>query len=129
MSTHVKISHIAIVRKTNANALTQVCAALGWSEEKYCCHQYQEYENFCKLITRNCPELRNKLRYSPVFRGFFNNEWAARNAKHFLPFALREHELGALWVLDEYLFVHNSERLLFSENPFYIRFEHILKSI
>jgi|SRR6185437_11120475 len=123
----VKTTHIAEVREQQANQMDEVCALLEWSRDKYCRHQFSEYEKFCQLLAGFDPELKRRLRYSPVFRGFWNNEWASRNATDFLPFAT-ECENGPAWILEEYLFINSAARLIMC-NAFARRFEKILKSI
>lgn len=79
--------HIQATRAAQATQLSQVCHYLGWSKQQYCNHQFATYTAFLTQMFLDYPNsfLRD-AEYSPVMRGFFNNEWAKRN-NQFLPYA------------------------------------------
>lgn len=120
-------THIETVRETYSNDMQQVCKILKWDEQDYCHHQFAEYEKFAQIVSLEFPELRNRIRYSPVFRGFWVNEWAKRNQSEFIPYS-DGCSFSLTWILDEYLFTNDAERL-YRDEAFYTRFENLLKSI
>lgn len=98
---------------------------LGMTSEAYCWHQFREYCAFVEGLTEGWDKVRKQLLYSPVFRGFWNNEWARRNREDFLPFAAgNELELN----LAEYDYIHSHERLMHDED-FMDRYANILRII
>lgn len=120
-------THIETVRESHCNLMDNICDILSWTQEDFCNHQFAEYEGFARLVARDYPAYRERIRYSPVFRGFFNNEWAKRNELNFMPFAV-DSAFSKLWILDEYLYMNDAE-VLWRDEAFYIRFESILKHI
>lgn len=123
----IRPSHISEVREQQASQMDEVCQVLSWSAMKYCMHQFSQYERFVEMLAGHDVRLKSKLRFSPVFRGFWNNEWAMRNEKEFLPFS-GDVAFTKAWILEEYLFINDAERLI-NDDRFYNRFEHILKHI
>ncbi|MDM1048031.1 hypothetical protein [Sphingobacterium hotanense] len=122
---------------------------LSWSEQQYFEHQFEQYEEFLKRALYSSPmEIFNKVRYSPLMRGLWNNEWIFRNERQFLPMArdfnfsgVVENEDGELVLylpleeldtqeslIDEYEFIHNA-KILFSDHDFMVKFYHVLKLI
>ena len=84
MKTLTSKTHIGTVRKENLTQLQMICTLLNWSHEKYCNHQYSQYEEFIKRACKDLPDAETLLRYSSIFRGFFNQEWSLRNQSEFL---------------------------------------------
>lgn len=98
---------------------------LGMTDEQYCWHQFNEYCAFVEKLTGGWGMIRAQLLYSPVFRGFWNNEWARRNREDFLPFA---EGLELETNLSEYDFIHSHVRLM-NDEEFMDRYNNILKII
>ena len=119
-------THISAVRAQQISQMQAVCEALRWTEEQYCLHQFEEYELFASAIAKDYPERRQQIRYSPVFRGFFNNEWAARNDE-FLFFAY-DVKYDIDLAEQEYLYTHNYLTLI-NDDAFFERFNSLLKLI
>lgn len=120
-------THIARVRSRNEHQLEEVCELLAWTPEQYCWHQYQQYERFVRNLCFNKPDLLEWIRYSATFRGFWNNEWAARTDQNFMPFAY-DCKYDVEMITEEYLHLNDAIRLIHDEG-FYNRFENILKLI
>lgn len=79
--------HIQTIRTAHATQLAQVCHYLGWSKQQYCNHQFATYTAFLTQMFYGAPtSWLQEAEYSPVMRGFFNNEWEKRNTQ-FLPYA------------------------------------------
>lgn len=73
------IEHMRILNET---VISDICEIIGWTELEYCEHQYETYEAFAfYAFRRNNQQWSNKVRYSPIFRGLWNNEWLFRNEK------------------------------------------------
>lgn len=126
--THPKQNDISLLRKSDQKQMQSVCEVLNWSEEQYCLHQFDEYDNFINRLNPDSPFIAQKLRYSPVFSGFWKNEWVKRTEKEFLIFALQSYSKLEVTVagkiglrteyatvddydLHEYLFLHSAIRL------------------
>lgn len=122
-----QITHIGRVRQNDLTTSEKVSQLLGWSHDQYCNHQYEEYEAFLARENAAYPEIREELRYSATFRGFWNNEWTLRNQQEFLPFAT-ECEMGEAYMTDEYLFINNHMRLI-NDLFFMNKYEYILNMI
>ena len=120
-------THIAKIRKQQSTQLEEVCSLLKWSEEQYCWHQYEQYERFIHVNCGTMIYLRRELRYSNLFRGFWNNAWAKRNEVEFLPFAY-ECKYDSDYLLEEYLHINSYERLLHN-TEFMNEYDQILKLI
>ena len=88
MKTLTSATHIGKVRTQNLTQLQRVCELLNWSHEKYCNHQFSQYEDFINRACRDLPKAENLLRYSSIFRGFYNQEWSLRTQSDFLPHAI-----------------------------------------
>jgi hypothetical protein len=99
---------------------------LQWSHEEYCIHQFGEYCAFVEALTEGWAAVRQDILYSPVFRGFWNAQWAIRNREDFLEFATDCPDYH--YLKTEYLFVHSHERLL-EDEEFMTRYSHMLKLI
>ncbi|MBD1394292.1 hypothetical protein [Mucilaginibacter glaciei] len=119
----IKRTHIALVRAENNSQLSEVCELLEWTEEHYCKHQFYQYQMFVKSLCEGWPAVRFEIEYSPLFRGFFNNEWSSRNDTDFLPFSY-DCKFDVPYMLEEYLFIHSYKRLL-NDELFMMRFEHV----
>ncbi|SUJ26382.1 Uncharacterised protein [Sphingobacterium spiritivorum] len=121
-------THIAKVRQSNANVITRVCDLLGWTIERYCEYQFDNYIQFIEALFAGCPEeMSNEVKFSPVFRGFWNNEAFYRNSNLFLPFAQDEPE-GSPEILAEFLYIHNPEYLM-NDDDFMEHYNYTLKTI
>lgn len=117
-------THIAQVRNYNLTINEEVQRILGWSHDRYCQHQFLQYELFAKLDFCNYKPLIDTLRHSSVFRGFFNNEWNRRNEEDFLPFAT-DCDLDPCDIMEEYQYIHSPTRLL-NDFGFVRRYEAVL---
>lgn len=98
---------------------------LGMTSEQYCQHQFREYCAFVETIAEGWEKVRTQILYSPVFRGFWNNEWARRNREDFLPFAA---DMDLEVNLAEYDFIHSHERLM-HDDEFMERYNNVLRII
>jgi hypothetical protein len=146
MKTLSHTSHIATIRQANQTQMQQVCQLLGWTLNQYCQHQYYTYEKLIERICYGYPAIAQQMRYSPVFRGFFNQEWALRTQTEFLPFA---HDLvqdilqvnhhgqletilgtpyGDAYLHDEYAYIHNP-MLLVNNHAFMHKYNNLLHLI
>lgn len=141
-----KSTHIAQQRQKNLTQIERICYMLGWSHDDYCRHQYAEYEMFIRVACTDLPSVANQLRYSPQFRGFFNNEWMTRNECAFLPFAecliqdsmevdtqgalivIEGIECGNSFLVEEYFATH-AHRSLFCDADFKNRYAHMIERI
>lgn len=133
MKTLTKTTHIGQVRQANLTQIERVCELLGWTREQYCAQQYEVYEAYVARLCRGLPKAADYLRYSPVFRGWFNHEWMLRTALEFLPYAEKMCEdvcevdisgeliydeglaSGDVMLMQEYLFIHDARRLYYDE--------------
>lgn len=120
-------THIQTQRLTAASEAEQVQSLLSWTHEDYCTIQFKEYCAFVESISEGYPQVQKEILYSPVFRGFWNNEWNRRDRQEFL-----EHAIDSGLTRDvletEYFFIHCHEVLL-EDDAFMIRYSHILKLI
>lgn len=120
-------THITRTRQERATLIERICELLNWSHDQYCWHQYEQYELFLSQICAGYPVIYYQLRYSSVFRGFFNITWDVRTKQEFLPFA-KDFEPGDAYLVDEYLLIHNYRRLL-NDDEFMMEYNHILRLI
>ena len=118
-------THIGKIRASHHDQREEVCSLLNLTDLQYCWHQYRQYERFVSKACAGYPQYKNMIRLSPIFRGFWNNEWAQRNEVEFLPYAY-ECKFDEQYILEEYKFIHSADRL-FNEEAFYDRFENIIK--
>jgi len=109
----------------NANERSRMF--IGFTYSEFCLHQYEAYENFIALDLRHAPELINYVRYSELFRKFWNAEWHRRNLIEFLPFA-EDNNMSLTDLRGEYLFMHSVERLL-NQPAFLNGYEDLLRFI
>lgn len=142
-----KITQPEKVMQSVKRQVYEVCRHLNWTEEEYYSHQFEQYEEFLKRILHGYPEAAfNKIRYSPLTRGLWNNEWFNRTTGKFLIMArfqlfegMEVDEDGQLLIIepadgarehvqDEYLFIHNG-KLLVNNVDFLERFYHVLELI
>jgi len=142
-----KINQSAKVVAMSERQVSEICLMLEWTEEQYYQHQYAQYEIFlARALFSARTEIYNQIRYSPLMRGLWNNEWLHRNSSDFLPYGrefhfagVMEHEDGdlALYLplentlsslVDEYEFIHHGKRL-YSDEEFMIKFYHVLELI
>ncbi|MBD3748541.1 MAG: hypothetical protein IE931_03500 [Sphingobacteriales bacterium] len=126
-----KTSHIAKVRQANQRQKERVCELLGWDESQYCEHQFEVYQKLLNAIHGDCPAIGARLLTSECFRGFFNAQWEKRNREEFLgivelqdgdwtvtPTGDLVHEVIHSeddYNYQEYIFIHNTERLMNDE--------------
>jgi hypothetical protein len=141
-----KLSLIEKTNLLNQTQLTEICGMLRWTEQQYCDHQYEQYEAFLKRALFGAhPNIFNRVRYSTLMRGLWNNEWIRRN-KGFLPLArycmfegMEVDKKGGLHqvspdeedlerVTDDYYTIHNG-KLLYSNETLLIKFHHVLNLI
>ncbi|WP_392471267.1 hypothetical protein ACF3OC_07865 [Sphingobacterium cellulitidis] len=127
--------------------VAEVCQHLEWTEEQYYLHQFEQYEEFLKRQLHGYPEkFYNRIRYSPLMRGMWNNEWFNRTNGKFLNMArfhlfegMEVNENGELLIVepfegarehvnDEYMFIHNG-KLLVNNLDFMTRYYHVLELI
>ena len=127
--------------------VAEVCGYLGWTEDQYYQHQFEQYEEFLKRQLYGYPEsFYNRIRYSPLMRGLWNNEWFNRTTGKFLIMArfhlfkgMEVDEDGGLLIIepvegaeqhvyDEYMFIH-SGKLLVNDLDFMSRYHHVLTLI
>ncbi len=120
-----KSSHIATVRKASQSVNERIQTALGWSHAKYCNHQFQQYLLFVDRFCSDTPKMRNNIRYSSVFRGFWCNEWVKRNELHFLPSVTTENDES---LVPEYLYI-NSYFYLLKSPEFMYKYDSLLQLI
>lgn len=137
-------THIGRIRLQNATQLQRVCELLKWTHEDYCRHQYEEYEEFVKRACIDIPESANKLRYSSVFRGFYNQQWTFRNIG-FIAYATEAIEPalyltlegvfcdegvspGHFKIIDEYKFLHCAKGL-FYDGDFRTKYANVIDII
>lgn len=120
-------THISKIRACHHDQLEQVCELLNLTAEQYCWHQYKQYERFVAQACAGHQEIKKLIRHSPIFRGFWNNEWAQRNEQQFLPYAY-ECKYDENYIMEEYKFIHSADRL-YNDEEFYNRFESIVKLI
>ena len=125
MKTTSPKTHIGSIRFQSATEAEQVQHILGWSHGEWCEFQFAEYCAFVEAISYGYPAVKTDLLYSPVFRGFWNNEWTQRDRIEFLDFA-PESDLPAEVLETEYRFIHSHERLL-EEDLFMVKYSHLLK--
>lgn len=142
-----KITQPEKVMESVKRQVAEVCRHLDWTEEEYYSHQFEQYEEFLRRILHGYPEAAfNKIRYSPLTRGVWNNEWFNRTTSKFLIMArfqlfegMEVDEDGQLLIIepadgarehvqDEYLFIHNG-KLLVNNIEFLERFYHVLELI
>jgi hypothetical protein len=141
-----KTTHIAKVRQLNANQIDQVCEFLSWTRLEYCQYQYSQYEKFIARLCEDEPYAATVIRYSPVFRGLFCNEWMKRNDERFNPLAKQLTEDcyevdcdGELQIYDglpfghdafkyEYNKIHNA-KALFYDQDLAVKVNHLLSQI
>lgn len=142
----IKITQAAKVSAKGNKQVAEVCQMLGWTEDQYYTHQFEQYEVFIKFIMQGSSlEFYNKIRFSPLMRGFWNNEWIQREDEmlEMLRFHLFEgyevNPQGELitvsavsgakeFCIDAYMNTHNG-KLLYNEVQFIDRFEHIVTLI
>lgn len=120
-------THIGKVRSRNKSQIHQVGELLGWTDQQYCNHQFDEYCKFVERLSHDYPIVRKQILYSAYFRGMWNSEWMVRNESEFIPYAI-EACFDLPEITAEYLFVHSHVRLLHDEG-FMSRYSRVLKLI
>jgi len=147
MKTLTKKTHIAKVRQANREGIQQVCHLLQCSEQDYCNYIFDQYCKFIEDRYKGFPDVvANKILFSPVFRGVFNNAVASRDEAEFIPFAVDVTEeitivnssgdldvieaipLGGDYLVYEWMQIHSYKRLLM-DDQFINQFEHCLNLI
>jgi len=116
-------TRIARIREENSSQMDEICQLLGWTTDEYCWNQFREYQLFVAELCAGWPEVRREVEYSPVFRGFFNNEWNLRNENEFLPTAY-EMKYDSWFLLREFRDIHDYKALLDDER-FMMKYEQI----
>jgi len=121
-------THIAKIRQTDRSLIDQVCILIGWSYERYCDYQFNNYVEFVdRMFDRYPLEMVNEVKYSATFRGFWNNEASLRNQTEFLPFAQFEPEDSPV-LLSEFLYTH-SVLTLMHDDLFLMKYNRVLDII
>ena len=122
-------SHIQSVRRQMEDARQSVQSCLRWSHMEYCEYQFEQYVLFADLLTEGWPRVREQILYSPLFRGFWNNQWLIRDKADFLPFAMEMDARNIselVYMREEYLFLHSAHRLI-EEDDFMRAYNQVLK--
>lgn len=122
----MKTTHIQKVRDRNQAEMKQVQDILSWSQERYCEYQFAQYCRFVEELTEGWEMVRKEILYSPVFRGFWINEWNLRDHQDFLCFATECTD--SRYNLEEYLFLHDTDRLM-EDDLFMTKYSNILNII
>lgn len=142
-----RVSLIEQTRIMNESQISTVCTILGWTDQQYCDYQFEQYEQFLLIMFKDSDvAFANKVKYSPLFRGLWNNEWIQRN-EEFLKIAkyvvftgyevddtgelikVPPPDAGSVEKLDrDYRVLHNAKRLIV-DHSFIVRFEHLLPLI
>ncbi|WP_367867869.1 hypothetical protein [Pedobacter sp. WC2423] len=147
MKTLTKKTHIGRVRQHNREGMHQVCHLLQCTEQDYCNYLFEQYCLFVQVKYKAFPDaVLNRILYSGLFRGMFNNAVAQRDESEFLPFAddctseltvvkpggdLEVYEgipLGSSELVAEWKETHSYNRLL-QDDHFLNQFEHVLNLI
>jgi len=147
MKTLTKTTHIAQIRQADQSQLQQVCQLIDFTEDQYCKYMFEQYTAFVKRMFCDYPiVLYQNALYSPVMRGFWNNEATKRNETEFLPFAtdltadiytvnkqgtleiLIGLNAGNLWLVDEFMLIHNHQ-VLINNGAFMHRYNQTLHLI
>lgn len=142
-----KISQSSRVNSMGRDQINEICGYLGWTETEYFQHQFEQYEEFLKRRFHGCPqEIFNTVRYSPLMRGLWNNEWIHRNRTMFLEIArfilfegMEINDKGELMIIeppdgareqvfDDYCFAHNG-KLLVGNEEFMMKFNNVVRII
>lgn len=118
------LTHIARVRLESLTQSGQVMELLGWNWDQYTGHQFEQYLLFVDKVCQGWPRVREEILYSPVFRGFWINEWNIRTAIDWLPMAIDNQDNHA-WCFEEYLHLHNHIRLM-GDQHFDLAYHHTL---
>lgn len=121
------LTHKQKVKLEHLSQAAQVCNLLGWTWEQFTEHQFEQYLLFVDKICQGWPAVREEIQSSPVFRGFWINEWNQRVALDWLPMAIDNCEAEA-YIMDEYLFVNNHIRLL-NDEQFMVGYNHVCRMI
>lgn len=121
-------THIAKVRQSDKSLIEEVCNLIGWSYEQYCEYQFNNYIQFVDRMFEHWPaEMANQVKYSSVFRGFWNNEASLRNQTEFMPFA-RFEPIDSPVILSEFLYTHCPLQLM-HDDLFMMKYNHVLDII
>ncbi len=142
-----RTSLIEQTRILNESQISEICRNLGWTEQQYCEHQFEQYEQFLMRVLHGSHiDFVNRIRYSELLRGFWNNEWIRRNADFivsaryqlFSGIEVDHHgeiitvpppdEATFAKIYDDYQTLHNG-KLLATNHGFIVRFEHVLDLI
>ncbi|WP_286803409.1 MULTISPECIES: hypothetical protein [Sphingobacterium] len=127
--------------------IQEICRLMKWTEQEYCDHQFEQYEIFLKRALFGAHiNVFNKVRFSPLMRGLWINEWMRRNEDIFLPMArynmfegMEVNEKGILgtvvpdeesriYTSEEYYTLHNGKRL-YADADMMVKFGHVLNLI
>ena len=93
------LTHIAKVRLESLTQSEQVMELLGWNWDQYTEHQFEQYCLFVDKVCQGWPRVREEILYSPVFRGFWINQWIIRNEWDWLPMAIDCRDNHALFLM------------------------------
>lgn len=119
-------SHVTTVRDVDMSILQEICLMFHISSETYFKDQYAQYERFVEIAVP--PTQMKAVRYSKLFRGFWNNEWAIRN-KTFLDYCEKfKVQPDSKHCEDTYYNLHCAIRLA-GEEIFMAKFEEIRRII
>jgi len=119
-------TQVATVRALDQSVMQEICMMFRISEPSYFKDQYHQYEHFVEIAV--APSHMQAVRYSKLFRGFWNNEWAIRN-KRFVEF-LESSKIpsGSIDSEKKYFFIHDAVRLA-GDDLFMAKFNEILMMI
>lgn len=123
----IHTTHIGKVRAEQADDMQAVCELLLMTPEAYCWDQYRQYESFVAIACEHKYELMLPILTSPLYRGFWNNEWSQRNRDMFLP-AAYDCKFEVYEMRAEYRYIQDANRLYY-DTAFYLRFENIVRMI
>lgn len=146
-ATQIKSTQATKVVAVHNKQVAEICSLLNWSTDQYYQFQYEQYEAFLKRAFYGQREIECKIvRYSPLMRGLWNNEWIIRNDNDFIEFArdsmqaqVLVNNIGQLEVIevdeavqssvyDEYIYIHNAQRL-YNNFEFMAKYYHVLTLI
>ncbi|MGE0931700.1 hypothetical protein [Peijinzhouia sedimentorum] len=124
-------THIGQVRQHHAEAKQSIAELLGWSEQEYCNFQFAEYCKFADTLYEGWDAAREQLMYSPVFRGFWLNQWHMRDA------LILEESTSRSYLSEEFRRIHferkymliNDHRTLMDDDDFMESYGHLLTII
>lgn len=118
-------THVATIRDVDMSIMQEVCLLLDLREE-YFLDQYNQYERF--VLVAVAPSHAEIIRYSKLFRSFWNNEWSIRN-NHFIHYCERfKVDAGSDHANKTYFNLHDASELA-NDELFMAKFEEIRRII